>query len=125
MSLLKIYEKSDVYAIGRMFYTILLPPEVDRTFQKTIERNPFYTAQDIPDLPLQLSRGLKILFKSLVGSNVSERLDEQTAKLLYVHNDNTSVFQVHYILYIMLRVIHISFFLAVLGFYCLHRKQEN
>lgn len=81
VNLLSIYDKSDLYAIGSMFYNILLPTEVDQKFQELKERNPTYTTQDIPELPVQLSRGIKVLLRNLVCSSPSDRLDEQTAKL--------------------------------------------
>lgn len=65
-----------------MFYNILLPTEVDRKFQELKERNPTYTTPEIPELPVQLSRGIKVLLRNLVCSCPSDRLDEQTAKLL-------------------------------------------
>lgn len=82
VNLLSIYDKSDLYAIGSMFYNILLPTEVDWKFQELKERNPTYTTQEIPELPVQLSRGIKVLLRNLVCSSPSDRLDEQTAKLL-------------------------------------------
>lgn len=81
VSLQSIYDKSDLYAVGSMFYNILLPTEVDRRFQELKERNPDYTTQEIPELPVQLSSGMKILLRNLVCSGPSNRLDEQTAKL--------------------------------------------
>ncbi|XP_061185931.1 uncharacterized protein LOC133194026 [Saccostrea echinata] len=81
VTLMSIYEKSDLYAVGRMLHTLLLPLEIDKKFQQTIEENPCYKSQEIPELPVSVPRGLKILLKNLVYSNPSERLSDQQSKL--------------------------------------------
>ncbi|XP_062574764.1 uncharacterized protein LOC134236607 [Saccostrea cucullata] len=81
VTLMIIYDKSDLYAIGRMLHTLFLLPEVDKRFQQTVEENPCYKSQEIPELPASVPRGLRILLKNLVYSNPSERLSDQQSKL--------------------------------------------
>ena len=72
MTLADVYDKSDVYAVGRMVYNLLDPSTFGR-FPTSSEAQPHCDDGAIPALPGSLSAGVRALVRSLVVDDPARR----------------------------------------------------
>lgn len=76
-----IYSKTDAYAVGRMFFSLLRSPTDGDHFPQSTVTVPHYNDSDIPELPVCYSEGLRWLLHNLVLDDPSKRLSERKAML--------------------------------------------
>ncbi|ESP00163.1 hypothetical protein LOTGIDRAFT_173399 [Lottia gigantea] len=72
-----IYNKSDGYAVSRMFYSILQPPNTPDTFPTSSVNVPHYQNSQIPNLPDTLTAEVRSILRDLV---LNDPIDRPTVK---------------------------------------------
>ncbi|XP_041366020.1 uncharacterized protein LOC121381011 isoform X2 [Gigantopelta aegis] len=81
VSLDQIYLKSDIFAVGRMFYALLSPVIDDNSFPHSSVDQPHYEESAIPELPSVLGVGLRYILKQMVLDEPENRPTPRQALL--------------------------------------------